>query len=407
MTNSIAAEEVVVPFPRDDVLTRSQIEVRTETLAQALARTAVTRDRLGGHAAFEREAIRDSGLLALSIPRAFGGIGADWATVYRSLRRLAQVDSALAHLFGFHHLQIAGVLLYGSPAQQEAQLRKTVAQRLFWGNALNPLDKRAIATAVSGGFLISGTKSFASGSVGSDVLTISAWHEASGSALIAAVPTQRAGITVNADWDAFGQRQTDSGTVSFDRLLLRHDDVLQAPGVEATPRATVRSQVAQLIMANLYLGIAIGAFEEARRYTREEARPWFMSGVTTSADDPYVQQRYGEFWLQLRPAIALADIAAEKLDAAFARGEALTADERGELAIAVAEAKTLSHRASLAISSELFELTGARSTSSLYGYDRFWRNARVHTLHDPIDYKIRDLGRYALAGAVPEPTPYS
>ena len=130
-------------------------------------------------------------------------------------------------------------------------------------------------------------------------------------------------------------------------------------------------------------------------------------GVATSSDDPYVQQRYGEFWLQLRPAIALADIAAEKLDAAFARGEALTEDERGELAIAVAEAKTLSHRASLAISSELFELTGARSTSSLYGYDRFWRNARVHTLHDPIDYKIRDLGRYALAGTIPEPTPYS
>jgi alkylation response protein AidB-like acyl-CoA dehydrogenase len=407
MTNSIAAEEVVVPFPRDDVPTQSQIETRTETLALALARTAVTRDRLGGHAAFEREAIRDSGLLALSIPRAFGGIGGDWATVYRSLRRLAQVDSALAHLFGFHHLQIAGVLLYGSPAQQDTQLRKTVAQRLFWGNALNPLDRRAIATDVSGGYIISGTKSFASGSVGSDVLTISAWHEASGTALIAAVPTQRAGITVNADWDAFGQRQTDSGTVSFDRLLLRHDDVLQAPGIVATPRATVRSQVAQLIMANLYLGIAIGAFEEARRYTREEARPWFLSGVATSADDPYVQQRYGEFWLQLRPAIALADIAAEKLDAAFARGEALTEDERGELAIAVAEAKTLSHRASLAISSELFELTGARSTSSLYGYDRFWRNARVHTLHDPIDYKIRDLGRYALAGTIPEPTPYS
>ena len=407
MTNSIAAEEVVVPFPRDDVPTQSQIETRTETLALALARTAVTRDRLGGHAAFEREAIRDSGLLALSIPRAFGGIGGDWATVYRSLRRLAQVDSALAHLFGFHHLQIAGVLLYGSPAQQDTQLRKTVAQRLFWGNALNPLDRRAIATDVSGGYIISGTKSFASGSVGSDVLTISAWHEASGTALIAAVPTQRAGITVNADWDAFGQRQTDSGTVSFDRLLLRHDDVLQAPGIGATPRATVRSQVAQLIMANLYLGIAIGAFGEARRYTREEARPWFLSGAATSSDDPYVQQRYGEFWLQLRPAIALADIAAEKLDAAFARGDALTGDERGDLAIAVAEAKTLSHRASLAISSELFELTGARSTSSLYGYDRFWRNARVHTLHDPIDYKIRDLGRYALAGTIPEPTPYS
>jgi alkylation response protein AidB-like acyl-CoA dehydrogenase len=55
----------------------------------------------------------------------------------------------------------------------------------------------------------------------------------------------------------------------------------------------------------------------------------------------------------------------------------------------------------------MFELTGARSTSARYGYDRFWRNVRVHTLHDPVDYKIRDLGRYALDGTVPEPTAYS
>jgi alkylation response protein AidB-like acyl-CoA dehydrogenase len=67
----------------------------------------------------------------------------------------------------------------------------------------------------------------------------------------------------------------------------------------------------------------------------------------------------------------------------------------------------LAHRAALDIGSQLFELTGARSTGARYGFDRFWRNARVHTLHDPVDYKLRDLGRYALDGSLPEPTPYS
>lgn len=103
----------------------------------------------------------------------------------------------------------------------------------------------------------------------------------------------------------------------------------------------------------------------------------------------------------------LADHAAQLLDAAFAKGAALSARERGEVAVAGAEAKVLAHRAALDIGTQMFELSGARSTSARFGFDRFWRNARVHTLHDPIDYKLRDLGRYALEGRLPDPTPYS
>lgn len=73
----------------------------------------------------------------------------------------------------------------------------------------------------------------------------------------------------------------------------------------------------------------------------------------------------------------------------------------------MAEAKVLSHRAGVEVSSQLFELTGASSTSARFGLDRFWRNARVHTLHDPVDLKLRDIGRHALEGRWPEPTPYS
>jgi alkylation response protein AidB-like acyl-CoA dehydrogenase len=385
----------------------SAVQDAVETLAQQLRATALQRDRVGGHAAHERELIRDSGLLSLTIPTEHGGQGADFATLYKSLRRLAEVDSALAHLFGFHHLQVTGVRLYGTSDQQSRMLRDTVNNRWFWGNALNTIDKRLFATEIDGGYLLQGTKSFASGSVGSDVLTISAWHEATQTPLIAAVPTRRDGVTVRADWDAFGQKQTDSGHVDFEQVLLSSHEVLQAPGATPSPRSTLRSQVAQMVLVNLYLGIGLGAFDEARRYNRDEARPWFASGVAASVDDPFIQHRYGELWMLLRPAIALADNAAQLLDEALRRGSDVTARERGEVAIAVAEAKVLAHRAGLEVSSQLFELTGARSTSARYGFDRFWRNARVHTLHDPIDYKLRDIGRHVLTGAVPEPSPYS
>ena len=376
-------------------------------LAVRLAGTANARDQAGGHAAEEREWIRESGLLTLSIPQQFGGQGASWALVYQVIRILARADSALAHVFGFHHLQLAGLQLYGSAQQQRRLLALTVEERLFWGNALNPLDKRVTATDSADGFILDGIKSFSSGSVGSDWLTVSAWHAPTQTALIAALPTGQQGITVQPDWDAFGQRQTDSGNVHFEKVVLPFELVLQAPAQAATPQATVRSQIAQLIMTNLYLGIAEGAFEAARSYTSEQAKAWFASGAAQAADDPLVQHRYGQLWLLLRPAQVLADLAARELDTVFRKGALVTAQERGLLAVAVAEAKVLSHKAGLDISSQMFELTGARSTSAQYGYDRYWRNVRVHTLHDPVDYKLRDLGRYALSGTVPEPTAYS
>lgn len=376
-------------------------------LAARLAETANARDQAGGHAAQEREWIRDSGLLTLSIPVEFGGQGASWPLVYQVIRILARADSALAHVFGFHHLQLAGLHLYGNARQQRRLLTLTVEQRLFWGNALNPLDKRVTALDTGDGFVLDGIKSFSSGSVGSDWLTVSAWHAPTQTALIAALPTRQSGITVQPDWDAFGQRQTDSGNVHFDQVALPADLVLQAPAQAATAQATVRSQIAQLIMTNLYLGIAEGAFEAARSYTSEQAKAWFASGVAEAADDPLVQHRYGQLWLLLRPAQVLADVAAQELDTVYRKGPLITAHERGLLAVAVAEAKCLAHKAGIEISSQLFELTGARSTSAKYGFDRYWRNVRVHTLHDPVDYKLRDLGRYALSGTVPEPTAYS
>jgi alkylation response protein AidB-like acyl-CoA dehydrogenase len=214
-------------------------------------------------------------------------------------------------------------------------------------------------------------------------------------------------VRVRADWDAFGQKQTDSGTVDFERVAIAHDDVLVGPGATHTPRMTLRPLVSQLIMTNLYLGIAIGAFDEAREYTREQARPWAGSGVTRAADDPIVQHRYGDLRLLIRAAEAVTDAAQIQLEAAFARGDAIDTPQRGQLAVAIYEAKVLAHRAAMEVSSQFFELAGARATSQKLGLDRFWRNARVHTLHDPVDVKLRDIGRHALDGQLPEPGSYS
>jgi len=298
-----------------------------DTLAEQLASTAVVRDQAGGHAHEQRELIRDSGLLSLSIPTEFGGAEQPWSLIYQVVRRLARADSALAHVFAFHHLQVSSVLLYGNNDQIRHYLTTTVKQRLFWGNTLNPLDKRTIATEhPDGGYIFEGDKSFCSGARGSDYITASAWHEPSQSLVVAGLPTRREGVRVHEDWDAIGQRQTDSGTVSFHNVRVQPNEVLLYPGKPWTPAAHFRANLAQLVLVNLYVGIAEGAFAEAQRYTLEDAQPWFTSDATSSAADPYIQHRYGELRVKLRAAQVLADRAGELAATYFAKGPEITAE---------------------------------------------------------------------------------
>jgi alkylation response protein AidB-like acyl-CoA dehydrogenase len=388
---------------------RPQAAERFAALLEALRANAAQRDLAGGHAAVEKQRIAEAGLLTIAVPREYGGQfgapGLRWGDVYATIRALARVDSALAHLLGFQCLQVASVVLWGSPAQRTNWLQGTVEHRWWWGNAVNPLDTRLVAQADGkGGWRLHGKKGFCSGTYGSQMMTVSAHDPATGNPLFAVVPTTRAGITVHDDWDPIGQRQTDSGTVSFDNVEVRAAEVLERPD---TPRATLRTLVSQGVLTNLFVGLAEGALEEARAWVLSNGRPWVNSGVQQVADDPYLQQRFGEMRIQSLAAATLADRAAAQLDAAWDEGEALTAETRAEVSLAISEAKIVAHRAALETGEQLFEACGARATGAALALDRFWRNARVHTLHDPLDYRLRDVGRYTLLRELPQPTLYT
>jgi alkylation response protein AidB-like acyl-CoA dehydrogenase len=374
-------------------------------LLDALRASAAQRDHEGGHAAQEKQWIADAGLLTLAVPREFGGPGAHWPEIYETIRTIARVDSALAHLLGFTCLQVVSVDVWGTPAQRERYLTGTVEHRWWWGNAVNPLDTRLVATATSdGGYTLDGQKGFCSGTRGSQMMTISAHDPASGKPVFAVVPTAREGITVHDDWNPIGQRQTDSGSVSFERVRVEPHEVLDKSD---TPYASLRTLISQQVLTNLFVGIAQGALEEARAYVTQHGRPWINSGVDKATDDPYLIQRFGDMRLQAVSAEALAARAAQLLDDAWQQGRSLSAEARAHVALATSEAKIVAHRAALDVSEKLFDACGARATHGPLALDRFWRNARVHTLHDPLDYRVRDVGRYALTGKLPEVSLYT
>jgi alkylation response protein AidB-like acyl-CoA dehydrogenase len=133
-----------------------------------------------------------------------------------------------------------------------------------------------------------------------------------------------------------------------------------------------------------------------------------------ATDEFYILERYGNFHAHLRAASALVDRAGEQVDAIYAKygGDLdtrakLTPPERGELAEWVASAKVVTTDTALRVTSGVFEVTGAKATSQKVGLDRFWRDIRTHTLHDPVAYKNRELGRFELVGEVPEATWYT
>jgi len=378
-----------------------------EQLAQLFAQTAAQRDIAGGTAFEQRQAIRDSGLLKMIIPQELGGIGGSWAELYKVIRIIARADSSLAQVFAFQFLMLASIRLYASERQWNALWRETADKNLWWGNALNPLDTRTVAIPQGDHYIFSGQKSFCSGATDSDRLIVSAIEQGTGHFLVAAVPTARAGIHLNNDWDNIGQRQTDSGSAEFNHLRVEQQELIMNPGPLSSPFSSLRSLVAQLIFTNIYQGIAEGALAEAVKYTQQSSRVWSGSLANNIQQDPYTLLHYGEFWASLDASRVLADHAADLLDRAWLQDLSLSEEERGKVALAVFSAKVNITRAGLDVTSRIFEVAGARATTAKLRLDRFWRNLRVYTLHDPVDYKLKDLGDWALNGNYPSASFYS
>jgi len=383
-------------------------------LLQEFAKTAVERDAQGGTPKHERDRLRQSGLLKLIIPTQYGGLGQSWVTTLELVREFAKVDSSIAHIFSYHHLGVVAPHIFGTVEQREWYYTQTARNNWFWSNGFNPLDRRVTLTPEADSlqdgevkqFRLNGTKSFCSGSVDSDLIPVTAVREGASGLTIALVPTKREGVVVHGDWDNIGQRQTDSGNITFNHVLVNRDELL-LPDSEGIAFKTIRACLTQITFTNIYLGIAIGALEAAKAYTTTQSRAWITSGVDSAAQDPYILHHYGELWINLQAGLALTDRANRQVQTIWELGERLTAEERGECAVTIAAAKSFVTKVGLEVTSKIFELMGTRSTASKYGFDRYWRNLRVFTLHDPVDYKVRLVGNWVLNHELPKPDLYT
>ncbi|UDQ87648.1 acyl-CoA dehydrogenase family protein [Xanthobacter autotrophicus] len=371
-------------------------------VADALAPDAAERDRIGASPKRELALLREAGLLELLFSPEHGGGGGSFTDALRAVRVIGRADASIAQLLAYHYLHLTNALWRASPEQAAALARASVAGRWFWGGASNPRDPESRLAPVEDGYRLTGRKTFASNAALADRITLRAQLGEGFAVLV--VPGDREGVTHGNDWDAFGQRLSESGTITFADVKVGRDEILGDPAAPPPPRASLVVPFHQLLIVNFYIGIAEGALAEANRYIREVSRPWQASGVEKASLDPYILEHYGNLDVELRASTALADVAGLRFEAATALGNAITPEERNVAAAAIYAAKVHSSRTALEVTSRIFELMGARATAGHYGYDRFWRNIRTHTLHDPVVYKSREVGNYALNGVI-TPTP--
>jgi alkylation response protein AidB-like acyl-CoA dehydrogenase len=389
-------------------VTREEIFARAQEISADLSRRGAELERSGRPPLEEIVKLKNAGLLNALHPRQIGGGGLDWVDGLQLVRILARGETSIGQLLGYHYVNSQYVLWAFDEARAQAFASETVARNLYWGAAVNPRDPGLVLSRRGSGYVLNGRKSFSTAAHVSDYINANAALDDKVAGF--AVPTSRPGYKANDDWDNFGQRLSDSGSVEFHDFPVYEEDFAgtpTAPDVAPPVLSTFNTPLIQLVFVNFYIGSAEGALQSAVEYVRTTTRPWVTSGVERAADDPYILERVGEFTASLKASAALADAAAVSVQAGLAKGHGVSARERGEAAAEAYAAKVHATHVSLDITSRVFELTGARSTAEKYRFDRFWRNVRTHTLHDPVFYKAKEVGEFVLNDRIPDVSLYS
>lgn len=382
---------------------------RAAEVAAILATDAAARDKAGATPYTEVQLLKDSGLVTLLGPAGHGGGGQDWTTAYRVIREVAKADGSIGQLLGYHYLWNWAARLVGTREQWEHVEAEAVRHTWFFGGAVNPRDSDVVVTEDGDDLVFTGAKTFSTGSRVSDVTVLEGVLEGTDRHIFAIVPSDSPGLTFHDDWDNIGQRLTESGGVTLDGVRTPWASAAGYVDKEFRPRVynTLNVPTIQLVFISFYLGIAAGALETAATYTRTKTRSWLHGGYDKAVDEPYVIDTYGDLTAKLWAVEALADAVAAEGQKLHDAPDEVTEQARGEFEVRVAAAKARATDVALEVTSRIFEVTGARATASAEGLDRFWRNVRTHTLHDPVAYKRREVGRHVLAGELPEPTWYS
>lgn len=370
-----------------------------QNLAEQFKAGAVQRDAQRLLPFQEIEAYSQSGLWAITVPKAYGGAEVSSYTVAQVIALMSGADGSIGQI-PQNHFYALEVLRNTGTEQQKRKLYAEVLNGARFGNALAEFktktasQKQTSILKKGAGFEVNGEKFYCTGSLFAHRIPTLV-KDADGREFLAFIPRESQGLELIDDWSGFGQRTTGSGTVKFNRVAVSAEDVIAFDTAFSEP--TLVGPFAQIMHAAIETGIARAAFEESLVRVRQ-ARPWIDSGADTASDDPLTKYELGRIIADVRASEALLKQAARSIDAARPQPDAANI---AKASLDVAKVRVHSTETALKASSKLIELAGSRGSQRADGLDRFWRNARVHTLHDASRWKYYFIANFLLNGVLP------
>ena len=370
------------------------------TFAEQIRGESAARDKERRLPFEEIEWFSQTGLWGITVPKEYGGAGVSTATFAEVVAIVSEADASVGQIPQNHYANVEEIRLIGTEAQKKFFFDRILKGERLGNAAVERSGKNVIANQTrlvpdGDGYRLSGEKFYCTGALFAHWVPVRVTN-AEGKRVLAIVNRHSEGLTVIDDWSSFGQRTTASGTVVLKEVRVSPDQIL--PSYEAYQRPTTRGPFSQIIHVAIDVGIARAAIADTIDFVKNRSRPWIDANVERASEDPLTIQELGRLEYQLHTAEALMERAATKVD----RAAGVLDDETVNTAsLAVAEAKIAATEISIQATNKLFELAGTQSTLDKHGLDRHWRNARVHTLHDPVRWKYYALGNYYLNGVPP------
>ena len=349
----------------------------------------------------EIDLFSQKGLGGIRIPQNFGGAFVSNKTLAHVFRILNKADSSVGQI-PQNQIALLNMINIMGTEQQKTFIFNEILQgkRLANGGPeRHTKDTKTLNTLLTiedGHYFLDGEKFYSTGSSFAHWLAIKAIHP-EGHVVLVVVNHQATGVEVVDNWNGFGQRTTSSGTVKLNHVEVDPFLILDERLLGNAP--SYRGAYSQLMQVAIDVGIAEVAFADTLSAV-QKARPIIDANIEKASFEHYTLQEVGKSNVLLDAAILLLDEAAEYLDE-LDQLDAVSDEQAAKASILVAEAKIYANDAALHISEKLLELGGSRSSLSQHNLDQHWRNARVHTLHDPVRWKLHALGDYYLNHKLP------
>lgn len=367
-----------------------------------IAETAVERE-LGRRLPFEEiELLKRAGFGAVRVPRKYGGDGASLPQLFELLTELAAADSNITQALRGHFAFVEDRLNQHASSDQSAWFARFVAGETA-GNAWTEIGEvkvGEISTRLAQspeGLVVNGEKYYTTGSIYADWLDVYAGRDSDDAPVIALVNRHQPGVVITDDWDGFGQRTTGSGTTVFTNAAVDPENV-----TVFVDRFRYQTAFYQLVHLATLAGIIEAATSEVAREAANRTRVFSHGSSPQWRRDPLVQQVVGVASAQGFAARAVTVRAAEAAQDAYLARFADDADaehranQRAELDSARGQIVNID--LALDATSKLFNALSASSTSDAKKFDRFWRNARTVASHNPVVFKQRIVGDWAING---------